>query len=700
MPKREPLSDQPGSRKHRGTGSHGLAGYLEQIKSAILKKDWVEAKRHGEIAVKKLPRLSYTPQEEHSLYCRIGMVYFQLTELSGSLDNFYKAYAVALKNKMHSAYIAYAVQQIGFCLSAIRNMNQALKRFDEVEQYYKKYGNDFHPMGEFQHLYNLVGLGYCYLYHKNYEKVKELVEDYLPLSRMVASEEMLSAEYQHLKGEYFIQTRDYIKGREAFQEAIKSAGDMELSKWVLESQIHIAQIDALENKLSNAIWLLNNILKNARRLKLNDLICEASLFLSRCYSLSKMPEKAEEIEKRIRPSLNKLNTIWFYEKTREFESFFRQLESSKTTGEYACQPLVDILTHRYEASPNKQIIIGTSTAMQEVYNLIEKTAPTDLPVLIQGETGTGKELIANAIHSHSHRTNKTYLPFNCGVLPETLIETTLFGHTKGAFTDAKEDKKGYIELASGGTLFIDEIANMSPSMQQKLLRVMEEKLVWRLGAQKPIPVNTRFIFASNQPIEQLVGSKLFREDLFYRINTIVINLPPLRERKGDIPLLIRHFLRKYAPVLIHNRKPVSHRGIPDQSRFYRETKWGGVINDLPEISSSALQFLTAYSWPGNIRELENEIKRICVLYPETKTITETMLLETIQNYSRKALMLGSGKTNLKDLMGNSEKDIIKEALAKSQGNVTKAARLLGCSRVGLHKKIRRLKITIPDVTSR
>jgi transcriptional regulator with PAS, ATPase and Fis domain len=316
----------------------------------------------------------------------------------------------------------------------------------------------------------------------------------------------------------------------------------------------------------------------------------------------------------------------------------------------------------------------------EVLQLVEKIAPTDLPILIQGETGTGKELIARAIHQNSLRSKNKWFTTNCGALPETLLENELFGHIKGAFTDAKEDKKGYIELASEGTLFLDEISEMSSAMQQKLLRVLEEKLVWRVGAEKPIQVNTRFVFASNQNIEELVKTKKIREDLYYRINTIVITLPSLRERKEDIPLLVNHFLKitdeSEVKPLQDKRSPDTHRG--------------------KEINEEVLKLLMNYNWPGNVRELENEIERICALYHGSRQITEAMLSENIKNYAFCTPSQSGNELTLKELKKLSERNIIIDALKKCNGNITKTARQLGCLRQHLQLKIRQLKIETPN----
>ncbi|MFA5794616.1 MAG: sigma-54 dependent transcriptional regulator [Candidatus Brocadiia bacterium] len=300
---------------------------------------------------------------------------------------------------------------------------------------------------------------------------------------------------------------------------------------------------------------------------------------------------------------------------------------------------------------------------KEVDHILKKVAPTGLPVLIQGETGTGKELMSWAIHYHSQRRDKPYLAFNSGAVPETLIESELFGHTKGAFTSASETKKGYIELASEGTLFIDEIGNMPLSMQQKLLRILEDKQLWPVGSEKTVTVNTRFIFASNQNIEELVSRKLFREDLFYRINIITISLPALRERHDDISLFARYFLK----------------------RHFKE-------NAVPKISPKAMDILSKHCWPGNIRELENEIKRIYVFYPDTKIITESMLSESIRNCRSLSPLPCTPRLSLRKTMENTEKMIILDALKKNHNNISRTAQSLKLNRCVLYDKVRRLKI--------
>jgi DNA-binding NtrC family response regulator len=670
-----------------------LSYYLDLMKSANEKQDWVKAKRFGEIALKKLTKLSYSPLEEYLLYCKISLAYRCLGEYPSALNFLYNANLIATKYHLGPAYTAYTLLRIGHNLSMIQKVNQALRQFQRVEEYYQKYGDNTWPMDKHVHFVNLIYLGYCYLDKNELKQIEEIIEKKLSLLLPVASKLNLR-DYYHFKAEYLIALKEYAQARCSLQEFLDISLPLNFPESVLEAKIHLATIDLLEGQLKSVIPTLEILLKEAHQLKFNDYICRLSLLLSKCYLLDNKPDKSANIEKRMKPFLNKLNIDWFYETSRGLEIFYRLLQPIYRTETFSIPAILTNTINRYhDASIGNDIIVGYSAAMQEAYQLVKKIAPTDLPVLIQGETGTGKELIAKAVYENSACDEKTWLALNCNALPETLLENELFGHVKGAFTDAYKEKPGYVELASEGTLFLDEIADMSPAMQQKLLRVLEEKLVWRLGAEKPIPVNTRFLFASNQNIEELVNKKRFRLDLFHRINTIVITLPPLRDRKEDIPLLVQHFLKKYA---------VSSKS---------ETR-----NPKSEIAPEALSLLMAYPWPGNVRELENEIKRICLLYPrlndsvgqaDVKTITEEMIAtrinscqsesdktESISNYSFKTASKLNEDLGLKELKEAYERNIIIETLKKCNGNINKAAQLLKYDRGNLYRKVQQFKISI------
>jgi DNA-binding NtrC family response regulator len=647
-----------------------LAYYINLVTVANDKHDWSKAKRYGEIALKKLTKLSYSPLEEYSLYDRLGYAYNGLAEYSRSLDLYYKANLIASMNHLSPAYMAYVAYRIGVNFLNTRNINQALTQFQKVEKYYQEHDDKVFPMSKQHYLHTLICLGHCYLRKKEFVKVQNIIENKFTSNELILISKFIGATYYHLKGEYLRILEKYDVSRQSFQECIKISKDLNYPTIGIDSKINLAIIDLLERRLDAAIQGLNLAFGEARRLKRNDFICGIILLLSKCYFLKGMPDKAESTEKRIKPFLKTADIVWLYEITREFEQLYRQLQSiyqTETKSIYGVTiPLIltQTLNQYYETLPYKNIIIGQSVPMQEVYQLIEKIASTDLPVLIQGETGTGKELVAWAIHHNSLRKGKEWLALNCGAVPEPLLENTLFGHTKGAFTDAKEERKGYIESASEGTLFLDEISEMSPAMQQKLLRVIEEKQLWRLGSQKPTSINTRFVFASNQNIEELVKTKKFRLDLFYRINTITITLPPLCDRKEDIPLLVQHFIEKYAV------SPKSEKGI----------------------EPNALAILQAYPWPGNIRELENEIKRICALYPDIKQITPPILSDNIRNYIPVSLSQSKDGLTLKESREIFERSLIIEVLKKYKGNINQTAQQLGFSWFGLQRKMKQLKI--------
>jgi len=291
-------------------------------------------------------------------------------------------------------------------------------------------------------------------------------------------------------------------------------------------------------------------------------------------------------------------------------------------------------------------IIGTSTCIQKVYELIAQVAPSNATVLITGESGTGKELVAQEIHRLSRRADKPYIPINCAALPESVIESELFGHEKGAFTGAVAQRKGRFEMAHRGTLFLDEIGDLSPQVQVKLLRVLQEREIERVGGDRPIKVDVRLIAATNRKLEQEVKEGRFREDLYYRLNVFPIHVPPLRERKSDIVLLADYFVEKYAEK---NAKLIKR------------------------ISSPTLDLLTSYHWPGNVRELENCIERAVILSTDM-VIHSYHLPPSLQS----ALSTNTEPTTTLDAaLSRLEKELIVEALKITSGNMAAAARRLG-----------------------
>ncbi len=303
-------------------------------------------------------------------------------------------------------------------------------------------------------------------------------------------------------------------------------------------------------------------------------------------------------------------------------------------------------------------IVGQSEKMLEVFTLVKKIAATDVNVLIQGESGTGKELVAKAIHYSSIRQEKKFIPIYCGSLPETLLESELFGYKKGSFTGALYDKKGLIEEADGGTLFLDEVADIPLSIQAKLLRFLQEGEIRRIGETEPRKVDCRIIAATNRELKEEIKNKRFREDLFYRLNVLSISLPPLREREDDVVLLAKYFLNRFAKK--YNKK-------------------------IKGISSPALKLIRSYSWPGNVRELENAIARAVSLAEKEVIIPEDLGIELTEGEV-------FGDLDLKRTLALTEREKIIEVLKRVGGNKTEAAKVLGISRRALYYKMKELEI--------
>jgi DNA-binding NtrC family response regulator len=297
--------------------------------------------------------------------------------------------------------------------------------------------------------------------------------------------------------------------------------------------------------------------------------------------------------------------------------------------------------------------LGYSQGMQKVFTTIQKVAQTDASVLILGENGTGKELVARSLHKHSTRKDEVFISVDLGAITETLFESELFGHIKGAFTDAKTDRAGRFEIASGGTLFLDEIGNLTIPFQSKLLTVLERREVIRIGSNKPKPIDIRLVCATNMPIKQMIADDKFREDLLYRVNTVEIEIPPLRDRTEDIPLLASHFLKIYVKKYKKNIK---------------------------EINSAAMKKLQHYRWPGNVRELQHSIERAVIMADNNVLQSHDFHLShtpgkvdevELENY------------NLDDV----EKTIIQKVMKKHNGNISTAAKELGLTRTSLYRRM-------------
>jgi DNA-binding NtrC family response regulator len=324
----------------------------------------------------------------------------------------------------------------------------------------------------------------------------------------------------------------------------------------------------------------------------------------------------------------------------------------------------------------REVLIGQSPAMQAIYKEIGRVASKPVNVLIRGETGTGKELIARALYQHSERAAAPFIAINCAAIPETLLESELFGHERGAFTGAESRRIGRFEQADHGTIFLDEIGDMTPGTQVKLMRVLQEKCVQRLGGKETIQVDVRVVAATHRDLETAIRQKQFREDLYYRLSVVVITLPPLRSRREDIPDLVRYFLEKYGPEL----------GNPE-----------------PSILPEAMDFLQAQSWPGNVRELENVVRK-ALLAAQTYTINVDHLRTALNKSGGLSyppstslgeyideLLAAARRGEIADvharLLEATERELFQHAINQAQGNQAKASRWLGISRITMKAKL-------------
>lgn len=365
------------------------------------------------------------------------------------------------------------------------------------------------------------------------------------------------------------------------------------------------------------------------------------------------------------------------------KKYAKEKETLTDLKTYYKQEMLD--EHKFEN------IIGNSTKMQQVFNILETVSPSDATILVRGETGTGKELIATAVHNLSQRKNEAFIKLNCAAISETLLESELFGHEKGAFTDAKEMRKGRFELADKGTLFLDEIGDITPSLQVKLLRILQEQEFERVGGTKTIKTNVRLVAATNRNLEEMVKKGEFREDLFYRLNVIPVNLPPLRERYEDVKLLIEHYLKGF------------------MKQHKKEMKF----------SKEALEVLLNYPWPGNIRELQNTMERIVLICPngiiETEMLnhvlpfnyqktymqevsTQTPKVEQVEVQSETVHQTHQENPQTPIITNKSlhemEKESIIQALIDNRGIQTKAAAQLGMTARQIGYKIKKYNIEI------
>ena len=359
----------------------------------------------------------------------------------------------------------------------------------------------------------------------------------------------------------------------------------------------------------------------------------------------------------------------FVQKPWDNEKLLADIRSA--IGKHTAEQQVVVLKKALKQRTSFENIIGKSDGMLRLFDVISQAAPSRSTILIQGESGTGKELIAKAIHQHSPRRDKPFIPVNTGAVPSELLESTLFGHERGAFTSAVAAKKGLFEVADGGTLFLDEIGTMRMDMQAKILRVLQDRRFMHVGGNQEIQVDVRIVAATNVNLEQAVKEGRFREDLFYRLNVIALELPPLRSRKEDIPLLAAHYLKFYA----------EENGFPT-----------------PEITTEALRLMMDYEWPGNVRELENAMERGVVLSNGPTLTPELLPAQLRGNTYSTALLEQKADASLFDVMEEIERRIIADRLERCNWNQTEASEYFRVPLSTLNQKIKRLNITLKKRT--
>ncbi|MDL1973646.1 MAG: sigma 54-interacting transcriptional regulator [Deltaproteobacteria bacterium] len=456
---------------------------------------------------------------------------------------------------------------------------------------------------------------------------------------------------------YFIRTvEEERNGDHARMKEMRFPDRIGVAGWVLrENRLVVIQDASMDDRFFKGIDLQENFVTKS-------MIClplrTRKRLIGVLYAINKLEGKFTATETRLLEMLSGTIAI-----SIENAMLYGELKDHAGSLERENLRLKSQVQDRF----NLQGIIGSSPAMRRVFALMDKVIDTTTSVLIQGETGTGKELIAKVIHYNGLLSEKPFVAENCGALSENLLETELFGHVKGAFTGAITDKKGLFELAHGGTIFLDEIGEMSVAMQVKLLRVLQEGQIRRVGGSRYINVDVRLIASTNRDLEEEVKKGNFREDLFYRVCVFPITLPPLREKREDIPLLAAHFLKK----LTRKQKRHSVRLTP-----------------------RALNLLSLYDWPGNVRELQNEIERALTLAGKDKEIREEFLSEKINAALSPRISIPKSECTLQEVTQQIEQQMVIEALSKTEGNRSQAARILGLTRQGLLNKIARYDINL------
>ncbi len=458
---------------------------------------------------------------------------------------------------------------------------------------------------------------------------------------------------RRLAGEYHVSVHDRAREALAAMETSGGAGDVVIAEQVLVDSRGVDLLRELRIRHPDAIRLL--VLESTDTQVVQHAINDAAV-----YQVMIAPWQAEQVHLMVRRALE----------SRELARIHRYLSRELKFADSVVNRQNDSMRSALQEVYAFDRLVFASTAMAEVCNMARKAALTDLPVLIEGETGTGKELLARAIHLFSQRHKLLFMAENCASISDDLLQSELFGHRRGAFTGATTDRLGLFLAADGGTVFLDEISEISPAMQVSLLRFLQEGEIRALGSDQPRRTNVRVIAASNRPLRTLVAEGKFRQDLYYRLRGFELCMPPLRERREDIPALVTHMLDKYA---------------------------GALARRVAGVTPEAMARLTAYGFPGNVRELENEVRRMIALAEDGEFLTTRHLSADVAHASAAAVrsqdpIAALPGTSLKEKVEALEVRLVRGTLDRCHWNHSKAARELGLSRVGLANKIRRYQI--------
>lgn len=652
-----------------------------------------EEQADGENALKYfqmgLRRLPDVPSIEHArIYNGIGVIHFQKSEYSRAERQFNLALEV-LSDASDDDTLALVYKNLGNVYRIRGRLTDAVRCYEQSLSLGKRVGDIFTQAK----VYN--NLGTCYKQRGDLNNSIECYQKSLELKEQIGDVAGLAPSYCNL-GMLYMRQEDFARAIDSCKRGVEFAKQVGNLSRVAQSYINLGEVYAWQKHFKQAIDAYQKSREIAERI--GDVRVVASLYvdlaeaycgdgnLSSAYEYySRTLEVLEAVEiPEIRAQANYVLGL-IYSQQEDWEDATKALKqasemfekirdkrgveiSQEELGKAFFTQMNQKLAIQQELSSGRVRLIGESKRFVEIGTILAKVAKEDAPILIRGETGTGKSILAHFIHQSSNRKNGPWVEIDCGALSETLLESELFGHERGAFTSAISAKPGKFELADHGTIFLDEIGNMSPALQKKLLRVLQEREFERVGGAETLKTDVRIITATNKDLERLVQEGQFREDLYYRINVVSITLPPLRERKQDIPLLAKHFVAKY-------------------SREYGK-------KSTMTISDETLELLLKYSWPGNVRELENVIQ-VAVLMTNSDVILPEHLTEKFrpkEKFEPSGISVGM---TLEEM----EKKLILKTLQQTNYNVTQSAKILGISRRTLQNKFKKFQISRPGEES-